>query len=51
MLTIILIVLLIAFLFGGGYGYHRGNNYMGGGFGIIGLILLVVAVLHLMGKL
>lgn len=45
---LILIVLLVALLFGGrfsGYGYGYGN----GGMGFIGAILTVVIVLHFAG--
>lgn len=38
-------------LFGGGYGYRRGNNALAGGGGLVGLVLLILIVLFLMGRL
>jgi hypothetical protein len=53
-LMLILIVLLIVVLFGGGYGYRSGWNthpYYGPGFGLVGIIIVVLLILLLTGRL
>jgi hypothetical protein len=54
-LLLIVVVLLVLLLAGGGYGYHAGWNasypYYGPGFGIVGLLLIVVLVLVLLGRI
>jgi competence protein ComGC len=53
-LMLVLIVLVIILLFGGGYGYRSGwhsSPYYGPGFGIVGLLIVVLLVLLLMGRL
>ena len=47
---LILIVLLVALLFGGRFsGYSYGYGYGNGGMGFIGAILTIVIVLHFAG--
>jgi hypothetical protein len=54
-LGLILIVVLIALLAGGGYGYRTGGWYVGPpygyGFGLVGIVLIVLVVLLLTGRL
>jgi hypothetical protein len=53
-LGIILIVLLLVVVLGGGYGYHSGWGtsypYYAPGFGLVGVVLVVLLVLMLMGR-
>ena len=52
-LMLVVIVLLVVLLFGG-YGYRSGwhtSPYYGPGFGIVGILVVVLLVLLLMGRL
>jgi len=44
----ILVILLILFLRGGGYGYRSGNNILAGSGGFLGTILLILLILVLL---
>ncbi|HEV2334099.1 MAG TPA: DUF3309 family protein [Stellaceae bacterium] len=50
-MNLILLVVLLIFLFGGGFGYFRGGYYArGGGYGIgggLGLVLVVLLIVWL----
>ncbi len=48
-MTILIIVLLILLLGGGGYGFRRWGA--GGGFGIVGTVLVIALILWLLGVL
>lgn len=48
MLTIILVVLLILILFGGYSTWGRGTTYQGG-FGLVGLLIVILLILVLLG--
>jgi hypothetical protein len=54
-LLLIVIILLVVLMAGGGYGYRAGwasgYPYYGPGFGLLGIILIVVLILLLMGRL
>jgi uncharacterized membrane protein len=54
-LLVILIVLLIVVAMSGTYGYrsgwYAGSPYGGAGFGIVGVVLIVLLILALTGRL
>ena len=41
----VLVVILLLSLAGGGYGFRSGNAVLGAGGGVLGLILLILALL------
>jgi len=45
----LLLIIILILLFGGGGGYYGYSRYgVGGGFGILGTVLLIVVVLYLL---
>lgn len=53
-MVLVLVILLVLLLCGGGYAYRGGyveGPYAGGGFGFVGVLLIVLLVLALTGRL
>ena len=50
-IVLILVVILMLSLLGGGYGFRSGNNALGAGGGLLGLVLTVLLILALVGRL
>ena len=50
-IVLILVVIVMLSLLGGGYGFRSGNNVLGVGGGLIGLILVILLILALLGRL
>ena len=50
-IVLILVVILMLSLLGGGYGFRSGNNVLGAGGGVLGLVLTVLLILALVGRL
>jgi hypothetical protein len=48
-LILLVVILIVLFGFGGGYYGYRGGYYGGPGFGIVGVIVLVLILLLLFG--
>ena len=48
----LLLIIVLVLLFGGGGGYYGYSRWgTGGGMGILGTVLLIVAVMYLLGAL
>ena len=51
-MSLILIIILLVIVFGGGGGYYAHSYYGGRGLGgVLGIVLIIVAVLWLVGRL
>jgi hypothetical protein len=50
-IVLILVVILMLSLLGGGYGFRSGNNVLGAGGGLLGLVLVILLILALLGRL
>jgi hypothetical protein len=50
-MTLLLIIIVLIILFGGGGHYYNRGSYRTGGFGIAGLLVIVLLILWLTGNL